>query len=112
MSNRYQELRGRNRFEVSGVSDVMIRLKDIVLSKEPLPVVYTFVPPTSSPYGVIVNNYSRPLDLIINGTVMNEPEYGTLKWQTNASFGRGKTWNAYRDRFFNGFRLKKTSNIE
>ena len=103
--------RSRNRFQRAGVSDAMVRLKDMIISIPAPALTVPVVPVNSVPHCYVIDAYITPGDLIAEGLFSKGVQYGTLKWRSNSNYGKVSFENIFRERFRDGFILNKFTNI-
>lgn len=98
MANSYDTLRGRSKFQTAGVSDITVRLKDMVIGKS-LPEMTPLSADTPMSYCFVISS--------VEGVMYQGKQTGSLRWRSNSNYGQIKPTDSFRDRYSNNFILDK-----
>ena len=102
MANTYDTLRGRARTQTAGVSDIMVRLKAMVIANSPPDLTVPAVPSTAIRMEVLFINPMSVLELTPN---YNYPDTGILSWNCGSIYKTSNLMESFRQRYFKSFAL-------
>lgn len=102
MANTYDTLRGRSRTQTVGVSEKMVRLRDMVIANSPPSLSVPTVPSMSCDLYVL----SPAESIIYNGSQM-----GILSWNNGSIYKTSNLMNSFRQRYRTNYLLDATQHI-
>ena len=109
MASIYDTLRGRSRTQTAGVSDVMVRLKDMVIAKAPPALTVPSSPRwgTNVPkLGITVQvDFINPMSVLELTPGWNYPDTGILSWNNGSTYKTSNLMESFRQRYSKSFAL-------
>ena len=100
MANTYDTLRGRSRFQTAGVSDKMVRLKDMVIANAPPSLSVPTVPTMDIKIEV---QFINPMSVLEFTPSWNYPDTGILSWNNGSVYKTSNLMESFKQRYSKSF---------